>query len=733
MLTCAAHMQTPSRVVPRLRLLRRPGVVLLVTITTAKAQAPAPVRARVGQSVHWSAAYDQARQRVVAFGTDGIVGVTETWELQGGLFTQRASTRGPSARYSHAMAYDSARRRVVLFGGHRSQSAMDDTWEWDGADWTRQTPALAPGPRSQAAMAYDAARRRVVLFGGSRLGLPLADTWEWDGNTWTPFTPARSPGARTDPAMAYDAARQRTVLFGGAPGTETWEWDGANWTAHAPAPSPGPRVRHGMTYDPRRQRVVLFGGLWNNALDDTWEWDGTTWRQLSPVLRPGPRHGSLMIYDDVRQRSVLTGGFTDGQWQTTGADVWEWDGTAWTQIAAPSHPRWRNRAALAYDGARNAVVLFGGGLTVEPNSDFDDTWEWRGSWRRRAPAVSPIARRDHAMVYDAARQRIVLFGGGRFTATGVYVQLNDTWEWDGNVWTRPALAISPSPRSAAMAYDASRRRTVLFGGPDDDTWEWDGATWTRFAPAVRPPVTGATAMAYDEARQRIVLCATPRTGGFAQTWEWDGSAWQRGRADPPTIAPSMTYDPVRRVVVAFGTAGGQTPARAWHWNGTQWTERAGCSLPMDAEIVFDVARRRLLLLHVNGLWQHGGDAVAHVQQIGTPCSANAHPTRIASGLPWVGNDTFDLRVVDARPSSLAAFGLAGATRSVPVGPCELHLQDPVFLAASGTDHAGTATLPVPLPFAFRLHGASLYTQAFVLDPTSALPAFSAALRIGLGD
>src|SRR5579862_6826043 len=68
-------------------------------------------------------------------------------------------------------------------------------------------------------------------------------------------------------------------------------------------------------------------------------------------------------------------------------------------------------------------------------------------------------REGHAMAYDAARGETVLFGGitaGSFS--------DDTWEWNGTVWTQ-RTASGPSPRSRhAMAYDAGHGVTVLFGG-----------------------------------------------------------------------------------------------------------------------------------------------------------------------------------------------------------------------------------------------------------------------------
>ena len=63
---------------------------------------------------------------------------------------------------------------------------------------------------------------------------------------------------------------------------------------------------------------------------------------------------------------------------------------------------------MAYDAARQRVVLFGG----FGGGHLGDTWEWNGTnWTQLTPSTSPTARNAHAMAYDAARQRVVLLGG----------------------------------------------------------------------------------------------------------------------------------------------------------------------------------------------------------------------------------------------------------------------------------------------------------------------------------
>jgi hypothetical protein len=57
------------------------------------------------------------------------------------------------------------------------------------------------------------------------------------------------------------------------------------------------------------------------------------------------------------------------------------------------------------------------------------------------------------------------------------------WTWKANAWQNTPTA-PPRRRGTAMAYDQARSRVVLYGGDGEsgllgDTWEWDGRRWTR--------------------------------------------------------------------------------------------------------------------------------------------------------------------------------------------------------------------------------------------------------------
>lgn len=89
----------------------------------------------------------------------------------------------------------------------------------------------------------------------------------------------------------------------------------------------------------------------------------------------------------------------------------------------------------------------------------------------------------------------MLFGG--FSSAG---HVGDTWEWDGATWSN---------------------RAPIYG----DTWLWDGATQSNPAPAVNPGPLVGHRMAFDGARERVVLFGGSGATLSEATWEWDGTSW----------------------------------------------------------------------------------------------------------------------------------------------------------------------------------------------------------------
>ncbi|MEZ5965281.1 MAG: kelch repeat-containing protein [Planctomycetota bacterium] len=437
-----------------------------------------------------------------------------------------------------------------------------------------------------AAACADSDRGRIVLV-GSPADRPVLETWEWNGAAWLRWSTAMAPPRRSSTALAYDAARRRTILFGGAVRDtnfgDTWAWDGAAWTQLQPAASPSPRWGAAVAYDAAHRRVVLFGGLDQLPLADTWEWDGTSWTQAHPVHSPPARVAAAMVYDAARSRVLLFGGARN----TPLDDTWTWDGVDWQQVPTPVAPAPRSGVAATYDPARQRVVLAGGPQDPDPWGP-DTTWEWDGArWTAIRTPLAPSARWGPAMAYDAVRRRSLLFGGSGEEP------LQDTWTWDGQAW-REVSARTPTNRLGhAMAYDAARRRVVLFGGwlhhalgeVAGDTWEWDGAGWVERTPARSPAPRFGSGIAFDPRRARVVLFGGGDgvTGWNADTWEWDGATWTErapAASPPPIVGPAMAHDDAHGRIVMYGhpLSSPSTP-QTWEWDGTGWLQRQPATTP----------------------------------------------------------------------------------------------------------------------------------------------------------
>ncbi len=307
-------------------------------------------------------------------------------------------------------------------------------------DWIKRTPQHSPSPRYWHSMAYDSARHKVVLHGGGYSTVISSETWEWDGNDWT-LAASNVPAQRRSAGMTFDAARQTTVLVGG-------EYP----------------VGQGVNYQ------------------DTWEWNGSIWLQRSNTPNQIGFIGQFpLVFDNIASRSVLLV-WASGVASDQPLQAWEWNGILWSLRATNVGPVVRSEEAVAYDTARNRLVLFGGRTNTGgvPSTFLSDTWELSGgNWTAPfVPNPKPAARSSAAMAYDSVRGRAVLFGGisGNYPAFTVY---NDTWEWDGTQWSQQQPAHTPGQRSgASMVYDSDRHRIVLFGGSDSsgnpigETWEY---------------------------------------------------------------------------------------------------------------------------------------------------------------------------------------------------------------------------------------------------------------------
>jgi hypothetical protein len=629
---------------------------------------------------------------------------------------------------SPAVAFDGARRKLVLV----ASAAVHETWEWDGFGWSLRPTPVAPPPRYSHGMAWHQATGQVVLFGGAApsTNALLGDTWLWNGLTWERAN-VPGPSPRRFPSLAYDSVRQRTVLFGGSdpagPLHDTWEWTGGSWQQRL---EPGPSAigfYQAMAYDEARGECVLFLSGFAPRGPEVWRWNGVAWSQ---ALVASPWFGDTLVYfPPTRQTVKLDSG------------TWLWTGTGWTH-PAPDEPR-AYFAAMVFDSVRGVVVCCQSEGAGEPVS----TTEWDGARWLRRPSLQQPPGENWRAVFDPVRAETLVFGGtAPGTGGGAGPGTDGTWLWDGSTWERRATAANSPPHRThqGMAWDEARQRVVLFGGlvPGTwqllgDTWEWDGSAWTARQPANAPSARYGAAMVYHPTVGRVVLAGgNNNANGLADTWHWDGTAGQWTSVQPPASPPGHAQLPFlwhagRQRAVLLGAG---YPAADWEYNGITWQPVAGgAARTMLMTAVHDPLRNVTVGYGYDGVWVQSA-TLAATAGYGSDCGARS-PRITTFGAPRIGRDRFrveaELPDVFGQPL-LVVVGFAAANTPLP-GGCSTLVENPAswFVTTNENGYGGITVAVPPDPV---LRGTDLYWQAAGLD-ASAPGGFrtSRGLRTTVGD
>jgi hypothetical protein len=238
------------------------------------------------------------------------------------------------------------------------------------------------------------------------------------------------------------------------------------------------------------------------------------------------------------------------------------------QAAAPPP---LHEEGVALDAARGRVVLFGGTRAEgESYVNIGDTWEWDGSgWRLAVPAADgPGARTVVAMAYDPARRAVVMYGGAAGDwDTGEIQLLRDVWTYDGARWTRGPDG--PEAWNGRLVYDHRRGEMLLaaVAGPWVESdgpfrvslWRRRGDAWV-FADSSGPRSSNPIRPAFDTRRGVLVLPVLE--GPDAGVWEWDGRRWRHVQAADgprPRSRFIVAYDEDAGGVILFGGVAGPPP------------------------------------------------------------------------------------------------------------------------------------------------------------------------------
>ncbi|HEY91991.1 MAG TPA: Ig-like domain-containing protein [Dehalococcoidia bacterium] len=261
-------------------------------------------------------------------------------------------------------------------------------------------------------------------------------------------------------------------------------------------------------------------------------------------------------------------------WGLTNANGLQDDTSNWSKLAIDgTPPTARAHMAGAYDETSDTLILFGGGAySSSAGTLYNETWTIRDvtsnpSWHKLNPAGTlPTARRDASAVYDAARNRLIVFGGNTSTAYSPESsgRTNDTWilsNANGTggtpAWSQLNTLDKPPARSGHTAiFDSASKRMVVFagGGTDnyvrDDVWVLTNpgettSSWAEYD-AGRPCPKGRvshSAVYTGSAKNRMIIF-----GGNTGNWNLVNDVWALRNAN------GLPATPVRDISIKAASA-----------------------------------------------------------------------------------------------------------------------------------------------------------------------------------
>lgn len=355
-------------------------------------------------------------------------------------------------------------------------------------------------------------------------------TWNLATNDVMPFNMTYGSAASTSfffypiPGAVGAGSTQYAFLFGGL-GASTdncriylFNTTVPGSTSHFLTCNGGPPGRMGSAVFfggvPGSQSFYVFGGtnapLANTLFNDLWQYsvngsNQATWTQLSPngaTGAPSPRQGAMGWVDQGTGHVFIYGGTPNvNAYVSTvnpAGDLWEWNGSAWSQVIAPLGayaPLPRSYGALgAYSlcdqgttscTPRSEALVSTGAITT---TTLNDTWFTGRESVNRLLMKFPLSTISNFAAITPANLTVQL------RAQNV-LQGTRPWIWDGNGWRALEILVPGPAGNTGTTIDISQALAPVSGAgaiiqgpvPNNAVYVMFDAQGTAIAPPVPQP------------------------------------------------------------------------------------------------------------------------------------------------------------------------------------------------------------------------------------------------------
>lgn len=488
-----------------------------------------------------------------------------------------------------------------LYVGTGNAVGDAEVWRWNGTTWTQIGGDGLNNcwPTNTYESVFSMTNDGTNLYVGLGVTAGDAEVWMWNGTTWTKLggDALNSSWAINTfegvYALRYYGSNLYAALGASANDAEVWRWNGTTWTKIG-----GDSLNSGWTtnfeqvYALTDDGTNLYAGLGNTAGDaEVWRWNGTAWTKIGGDALNSGWDGTNFEY--VLSMSYFGGNLYAGLGTTAGdADVWRWNGTAWTQIGGDGlNSGW---AAATYEGvysmANDGTNLYAGlGATAGDN----EVWQWNGTaWTKLGgDALSGSFTNTHVIVNHLTYANSTLYVGlnsASATISGQVWTYSGSWSLIGGDYINDSWGFRGLNSVAVMTVHGDK----LYAGTGISTagnamvWDFDGSTWNLVG---GQGVNGSwAANTYETVTSMISLRGALYVGlgitaNDAEVWRYSGGTWTQIGGDSLNSGWTTNFEEVNAMGVyngqlAVGLGNSANDAEVWLWNGTAWTKIGGDSL-----------------------------------------------------------------------------------------------------------------------------------------------------------
>lgn len=319
------------------------------------------------------------------------------------------------------------------------------------------------------------------------------------------------------------------TLFAGTAhpsGGQVWRYDGSSWS---PSATPGfGTACNAAAFAGAVYQGKLYVGTFNDCDGaEVHVFDGASWSRVDPGA-PGPGGGGFGNPDnaEITAMCVFQGVLHVATYNdTTGTEVWAYDGSSWTSAGTGGFGETGNQEAYG-------LVVFDGALYANVNNDGAGCEVWRydgATWTRVDPgAPGPGGGGFGRGSVQSGAHGMATCGGFLYVGTES-ASACEVWRYDGAAWTRVDAASGPggfgdSGNFIVLGLACHQQR--LYASTEHETqggevWAYDGALWSPLEPNGFGDADNTLALRLAEYGHRLYVGTLNEDTG-AEVWRYGG-------------------------------------------------------------------------------------------------------------------------------------------------------------------------------------------------------------------